>query len=478
MSDPAGPGDPPGVPPGGRRRKAKGEPAADGTRKPPSRRLRKPRDAASAGNDDDTAVSPPAELGGDAASSVVEPSGETEAPDPDEAPRDPGAGIAGVGDTGPSGHAYAADVTEPVPAGEPAARPEAGGRDAASGDDTRVAVITGAPRDPGGKIAGVGGTGPSGHADAADVAEPAPPGQPTAPPETDGRDAASGDDTRVAVITGATGGLGRWVALGLAEAGMRTVLVARDPDRARDTMDWIRRRVPDARLELVMADMADLGAVASAAAAILERFPAVDLLVNNAGLVSERRAVTVDGFERTVAVNLLAPMLLSRLLMPALERTAAARGEARVVNVGSSSSDRASIDPARPLSDGRRWSLIGSYSRSKLALLMASFAQARRVADAGVSVNVVHPGVVATGLIRTGGAKEWGWRLLSRFSLTEAQGADTPLFAALDPSLVGLSGAYLKRRRPVSPNRLAMDPDKCDAVLSAVEAALEPWPVR
>jgi NAD(P)-dependent dehydrogenase (short-subunit alcohol dehydrogenase family) len=279
---------------------------------------------------------------------------------------------------------------------------------------------------------------------------------------------------RVAVVTGATGGLGRWVALGLAAEGCRVILLGRNPDLAADTLRWIEGRVPGAAPEFIQADLSRLSEVRAAAEQVLARAPAVDILLNNAGLVSGHYDTGADGHELTMTVNHLAPILLCELLLPALRRAAAERGEARIVNVGSTASDRARLDPDRldfpP--DGRdpRWGMVRAYSRSKLALMMASFALARREADSGVSVNVVHPGVVATGLVRTSDARQWGWRVMAPFILTEAQGADTPLFAAIDPSMTALTGAYLKRRRPAVPNRMARDPALCERVLRATEA--------
>ena len=99
-----------------------------------------------------------------------------------------------------------------------------------------------------------------------------------------------------------------------------------------------------------------------------------------------------------------------------------------------------------------------AYARSKLALLMTQMTLAERLDPAQVAVNVVHPGMVATGLVREPGMVGLAWRLMAPFILSEREGADTPLHAALSPECAGLSGAYLKRRRPVPPNRRAVDP--------------------
>jgi NAD(P)-dependent dehydrogenase (short-subunit alcohol dehydrogenase family) len=183
-----------------------------------------------------------------------------------------------------------------------------------------------------------------------------------------------------------------------------------------------------------------------------------------------RPATTSEGFERVMAVNLLSPFVLAEALLPQLETGA----PARIVMTGSSSSDRARIDPDR-LALGERWGMVRAYAQSKLALLMATFALAERLDGSGVTTTVVHPGFVATGLVREGGAIGMGWSVLSRFGLSEAQGADTPLHAALDPSFAELSGVYVKKRRPVRPNQQALDPAQCRRVLAEVERLARPW---
>lgn len=272
---------------------------------------------------------------------------------------------------------------------------------------------------------------------------------------------------RNAVITGATGGIGRWIALGLVEAGFRLFVIGRDPVRLEGLREWAGSRVAGsaARIELVAADLSMLSETRAAARQVLSRVGDIAVLVNNAGTLSPRRLITAEGHELTLAVNHLSPFVLTGSLLPALSRA----GSARVVNVGSSTSDRARIDPD-DLELVRRWGMVRAYSRSKLALLMCSLALARRLDGSGVTVNVVHPGTVATGLVRNPGVVGLAWKLMAPFVLSERQGADTPLFAALSPACEGLSGNYLKRRRPVRPNRLALDPGLCGRVLAATEA--------
>jgi NAD(P)-dependent dehydrogenase (short-subunit alcohol dehydrogenase family) len=265
-----------------------------------------------------------------------------------------------------------------------------------------------------------------------------------------------------AVLTGGTSGLGRYVARGLVQAGWRLVLVARDPGKAAALRDWIRQSVPDAPIEVELADLALLGDVRRAAGAIAARHPAIGLLVLNAGTFQTRRVETAEGHEMTLAVNHLSPFVTIGALAPALRA-----GLARVVVVGSNSADHAGIDPD-DLELRRGWGLATAYPRSKLALLTTSLEWARRLAPE-VCLNVVHPGFVATDLVRATGSVGWVWRQLRRLALTPEQGAAVPLRAALDPALAGVRGRYIKTGGFVSPNRRAIDPALAARVWQATE---------
>jgi NAD(P)-dependent dehydrogenase (short-subunit alcohol dehydrogenase family) len=272
----------------------------------------------------------------------------------------------------------------------------------------------------------------------------------------------------VSVVTGSTGGIGRWIALGLARAGYTVVLVGRDRSKGEVALDWIRARVPDAQLDLLVTDLSLLAGARLAGMMIDARYPAVDVLVNNAGTFCTRREETEEGHERVLATNHLSAFVLTRALLPAM-RTAAEKGTAaRIINIGSSTSDRAKIDP-EDLEMRRHWSMVRSYSQSKLALMMQTFQWAQRLQGTGIVANVVHPGTVATQLVRARGPVGLAWRLMAPFIFTEEQGADTPLHAALAPEYGNRTGIYIKRRKIARPNRLAHDSALSEQVWLATE---------
>jgi NAD(P)-dependent dehydrogenase (short-subunit alcohol dehydrogenase family) len=271
-------------------------------------------------------------------------------------------------------------------------------------------------------------------------------------------------DHPIAVITGATGGLGRYIALGLARAGYRLVLICREAGRAEAAREWIAAHVPGAEVELVFADLSLLADTHGAGVEIAANHSSIALLVNNAGVFEAKQTTTPEGFDRVLAVNLLSPFLLTQSLLPSLS----AGEPSRIVNVGSDTSDRAHVDPDN-LVLGKRWNMVRAYGQSKLALMMTTFALAKRLEGTRAVANVVHPGMVATGLVRTGGIIGLVWKALAMVALTNEQGADTPLYVALAPEFATISGVYLKNRRSVPPNPQARDPALLERVWAETE---------
>ena len=270
--------------------------------------------------------------------------------------------------------------------------------------------------------------------------------------------------TGIAVVTGATGGIGRWIALGLARAGQRVILVGRDAARIDAARGWIAGQVHGAATEGRLADLSSLAETRRLAQGIMADHPAIAVLVNNAGIFRARRAVTAEGHDEVLAVNHLAPFVLANARLPGLR----AAGTARIVTIGSDTSDRARIDPD-DLELHRGWNMVRAYSRSKLAQMMTTFVLAERLAGSGVTANVVHPGAVATGLVRSPGIIGLSWKMMAPFLLTEERGADAPLHAALSPELADRTGLYIKKHTAVAPNPRALDAGLRQRVWEATE---------
>lgn len=247
----------------------------------------------------------------------------------------------------------------------------------------------------------------------------------------------------VAVVTGATSGIGKQIARGLARLGAHVVIGARDAGRGAAAQAELGAEAPrpDA-VSVLPVDVSDQASVRSFAAAFADRHASLDVLVNNAGAWFTDRVETPDGLELTFATNVIGPYLLTQLLEPQLR----AAGHARVVNVVSSIAgdyDATDLQFATRPYDGFK-----AYSQSKQALRMLTYGFAEQFAGSGVTVNAAAPGFVRTEFNRNArGARAVMINLSARlFASSPAKGADTPLWAATAPELHDVTGAYLTGR--------------------------------
>lgn len=257
------------------------------------------------------------------------------------------------------------------------------------------------------------------------------------------------------MVTGASGGMGRVIATDLARRGATVVLVCRD----RTTGDALARHIGQVtgndRVEVLTADLAEQGDIRRLAAQFLARHDTLHLLVNNAGAHFPQRRVSTEGIELHLAINHLAWFLLTNLLRGAL----AAGAPARVVNIASEAmtdSRQVKILPRpRPvplglddLNSERSFEPMAVYGRSKLAMLMCGYVLARRLADTGVTVNSVHPGLVATSIVDAVAPRvaRPALGLVRRFLLTPEQGAAAALYLATAPELAEVTGKYFIRQ--------------------------------
>jgi len=256
------------------------------------------------------------------------------------------------------------------------------------------------------------------------------------------------------VITGASSGIGLETARALAASGARVVMVVRSKERGEAAIANIRATAPDAKLELVLADLYSLADVRTAAAELRRRLDRLDVLINNAGLIHNRRELTVDGFERTFALNHLAPFLLTYELRDLL----AASAPARVVTVSSMGHKfaRFAWDDLPTMQRWRGETFV--YGASKLCNIWFAKEAARRMARHRVTSNALHPGAVASNF---GASGSWlfrvGPKLAKPFMLTPAQGARTSIYLASSPEVAGISGEYFVKCKVATPSRRARD---------------------
>jgi len=273
---------------------------------------------------------------------------------------------------------------------------------------------------------------------------------------------------RTAVVTGATSGIGREIALGLARLGAKTVVIGRGGERSRGVATDIARDSGNADVDSIgVSDLALKSEMVRLTEECLRRYEKIHVLVNNAGAYFRRREVTSEGLERTFALNVLAPFVLTNRLTNRLRESA----PSRVVQVSSAAHFGHSVE-FDDLQQERRYRGFTAYGISKLELVMLTEEFARRLEGSGTTVNAVHPGFVHSGFGQNnGGGTALGIRISAAlFGLSPRRGAETPLFAATSPSLDQVTGQYFSRKKAVPASPQARDPEAARRLFQMVEA--------
>ncbi len=256
------------------------------------------------------------------------------------------------------------------------------------------------------------------------------------------------------LVTGGTGGIGLEASVELARRGARVTLVGRDPGRAEAAVAEVKRRSGSAEVSHLLCDFSSQADIRQLAETVLAGHDRLHVLVNNAGGVNKKRQLTVDGIERTFAVNHLGYFLLTNLLTDLLVRSA----PARVVSVASIGHRKATLD-FDDLGYERGYSIMKAYGRSKLANVLFASELARRLAGTGVTSNSLHPGAVSTNI--WSGAPLWAkpliYLLFRPSFITPEEGGAHIVQLAASPELEGVTGKYFEEGKLMEPAPLARD---------------------
>ena len=253
---------------------------------------------------------------------------------------------------------------------------------------------------------------------------------------------------RTVVITGADGDIGAETARGIARQGARILMACLDPSGARPLRDRLIRETGNPRIEIVALDLASLERVRACAAEIAQRVDRLDVLIKNAGVYCHRHDHTVDGFERTMGINYLGPFLLTHLLLPQLQAAPAAR----IINVASNAYRQGRVDPEDLHAKKRRYQGFRAYANSKMAVVLWTSALASRLSDSAITVNVLHPGHVASSIwdIWPGTRRQRLLDLLiTRLMQPPAAGAANSVYLATSDEIADLTGCYFEKWAPV-----------------------------
>jgi NAD(P)-dependent dehydrogenase (short-subunit alcohol dehydrogenase family) len=268
---------------------------------------------------------------------------------------------------------------------------------------------------------------------------------------------------KTCVITGATSGIGRAAADALAAMGARVVMIARDKQRGEAMLTQLRDRFPLAGHSIHYADLLRLAEVKRAAADITAAEPRVDVLLNNAGAMFASRKITPDGFERTFALNHVAPFVLTH----GLRQRLFAAAPARVVNTSGALHHLATLH----LDDLRlehRYNAFYAYAHAKLCCVLFTRELARRWASKQVTANCLHPGEVATRFgYQSGGLIPYAFAVIHLFGSSPEKGARRIVRLASAREYSGVTGRYFYKAKLARPNPLAEDDENAERLWQA-----------
>jgi NAD(P)-dependent dehydrogenase (short-subunit alcohol dehydrogenase family) len=255
------------------------------------------------------------------------------------------------------------------------------------------------------------------------------------------------------VATGATSGIGEAAVLALAGQGARIVIVARDEARGRATMQKIEAKAPGLGHRLHLADLSSIAETRQVGAGITASEPRIDVLINNAGALFSNRRVTPEGVELTFALNHMSYFVLTE----ALRERLIASAPARIVSTSSTAHQGAKLD-FNDLQSANGYGGLKVYGRSKLANILFTRELARRLAGTSVTANCLHPGVVKTRFGESsGGFAGLLIPFLRPFFISPEAGADTIVYLASSPDVVGMTGGYFAKRTLTEPSAAARD---------------------
>ncbi len=253
---------------------------------------------------------------------------------------------------------------------------------------------------------------------------------------------------KTCLVTGSTSGIGKATALGLVTLGATVVMVSRDKARGEAARSEIQTKSGNDSLDLLLADLASQASIRQLAQDFRQKYSHLDVLVNNAGISPTKRSLTIDGIEKTFAVNVLAYFLLTNLLLDVLKASA----PSRIVNVASAAHSPIDFDD---LQREKHFGWLDVYGESKFGTILFTYELAKRLQGTGVTVNCLHPGVIGTNLMRElPPIASWFTKLL--FSSPE-KGAETSIYLASSPEVEGVSGKYFIKRKEASSSKETYD---------------------
>ena len=246
---------------------------------------------------------------------------------------------------------------------------------------------------------------------------------------------------KICLVTGANSGIGKATAKGLAKMDATVVMLCRNKDRGEDAQKEIIKLTENTSVDLMICDLASQKDIRRFVSEFKSKYQNLHILINNAGIMTAKRNVCVDGHEMNFAVNHLGPFLLTNLLLDFLKKSA----PSRIINVGSAAHRFAKIDFDDLQCENKKPRFMKLYGNSKLALTLVSYELSRRLEGSNVTVNVVHPGLINTNLGRD--QSSFSVKFSNLFFKSPEVGAETSLYLASSPEVEGITGKYFAKKR-------------------------------
>lgn len=270
------------------------------------------------------------------------------------------------------------------------------------------------------------------------------------------------------LITGGNTGIGKATAIGLAKKGHTIIIACRNETKAKQAVADIKATSKNEAIHYLACDLASFESIKNCAAAYRQQFGQLDILINNAGLVTDKLQFTKEGFELQMGVNHLGHFLLTKLLIDLIEKAA----EPRIVNVSSTAHYRAKINfnTFKGELGAEKYNGMAAYGQSKLANILFTKELARRYPN--ICSHSLHPGVVSTEIAgKNNNKKLWGilWKVMSPFMINSSKGAKTSVYLATSTEALKTNGKYFDKQKEKEPSPVAQDAALAERLWSVSE---------
>ena len=268
---------------------------------------------------------------------------------------------------------------------------------------------------------------------------------------------------KTCIVTGSNSGIGKETALGLAKIGATVVMVVRNKERAEKAQKEIVKKSGNSSVDLMICDLSSMESIRQFSKEFKKKYKRLDVLVNNAGAVFNKREITPEGFERTFAVNYLGPFLLTHELLDILKSSA----PSRIINVSSGLAKDGKVN----LDDLQGENVIGKkaysharspfYANTKLVLILYTYELARRLQGSGVTANVLLPGFTATNLGKNSGSLRSSilFKMVRPMQQSAKKGAETSIYLASSDEVKGVSGKCFEKKKETTNCMVSYDED-------------------